>query len=133
MTRFPLFTEFVFGLAQFAVRDQDREQKLQFLFRIYDMDRDGYISNGELFQVRCVVHFLLSLSCISCDDWYDTQVLKMMTGKNLTNSQLQQIVDRTILYLDKDADGKISYEEFRALVKKNANLSHVTNSMTLDL
>ena len=57
----------------------------------------------------------------------------MMTGKNLTNSQLQQIVDRTILYLDKDADGKISYEEFRALVKKNASLSHVTSSMTLDL
>ena len=23
-----------------------------FLFRIYDMDNDGYISNGELFQVK---------------------------------------------------------------------------------
>lgn len=39
------------GLAQFAVRDEDSEKKLEFLFRIYDMDRDGYISNGELFQV----------------------------------------------------------------------------------
>ena len=48
---FTFFPEFVIGLAQFAVRDED-EKKLQFLFRIYDMDRDGFISNGELFQVR---------------------------------------------------------------------------------
>ncbi len=53
------------------------------------MDRDGYISNGELFQV-----------------------LKMMVGSNLKDSQLQQIVDKTILFHDKDGDGKISFEEF---------------------
>ena len=40
------------GLAQFAIRDQDREKKLEFIFSIYDMDRDGLISNGELFKVR---------------------------------------------------------------------------------
>ena len=34
------------------------------------------------------------------------QVLKMMTGSNLTDQQLQQVVDKTIIYLDKDADGK---------------------------
>ena len=50
------------------------------------MDRDGYISNGELFQV-----------------------LKMMVGSNLKDTQLQQIVDKTILYADKDNDGKISF------------------------
>jgi serine/threonine-protein phosphatase 2B regulatory subunit len=50
------------------------------------MDRDGYISNGELFQV-----------------------LKMMVGNNLKDAQLQQIVDKTIIYADKDHDGKISF------------------------
>ncbi len=60
------------------------------------------------------------------------QVLKMMTGKNLSNSQLQQIVDRTILYLDKDEDGRISYEEFRQLVKKNASLDQVTTTMAVE-
>ena len=30
----------------------------------------------------------------------------MMTGSNLTDQQLQQVVDKTIIYLDKDADGK---------------------------
>lgn len=53
------------------------------------MDNDGYISNGELFQV-----------------------LKMMVGNNLKDTQLQQIVDKTILFADKDEDGRISFEEF---------------------
>ena len=43
------------------------------------MDRDGYISNGELFAV-----------------------LKMMVGSNLKDTQLQQIVDKTIINADKD-------------------------------
>jgi len=61
-------------------------------FKIYDIDRDGYISNGELFQV-----------------------LKMMVGNNLKDGQLQQIVDKTIIYSDKDGDGRISYDEFCAV------------------
>ena len=42
------------------------------------MDNDGYVSNGELFQV-----------------------LKMMVGNNLKDTQLQQIVDKTIILYDK--------------------------------
>ena len=42
------------------------------------MDNDGFVSNGELFQV-----------------------LKMMVGSNLKDTQLQQIVDKTILLYDK--------------------------------
>ena len=30
---------------------------------------------------------------------------------------LKQIVDKTILYLDKDSDGKISFEEFKTVMK----------------
>lgn len=55
-------------------------------FKIYDIDRDGFITNSELFQV-----------------------LKMMVGNNLKDPQLQQIVDKTIIYADKDKDGKISF------------------------
>lgn len=104
------FKEFVKGLAQFAVVQEDNETKLRFIFKIYDMDRDGYISNGELFQV-----------------------LKMMVGKNLTNIQLQQIVDKTILYLDKDDDGKISYEEFKLMVQKGSRLNNVTDVMSVEV
>lgn len=58
------------------------------------MDRDGFISNGELFQV-----------------------LKMMVGNNLKDGQLQQIVDKTIIYADKDKDGKISFVSIKLLRK----------------
>ncbi|XP_007948503.1 calcineurin subunit B type 2 [Orycteropus afer afer] len=87
------FQEFILGASLFSVRGGE-EQKLRFAFSIYDMDRDGYISNGELFQV-----------------------LKMMVGDNLKDSQLQQVVDKTIIILDTDGDGRISFEEFCAVVR----------------
>ncbi|KAM5331845.1 calcineurin subunit B type 2 [Glossophaga mutica] len=86
------FEEFIVGASQFSVKG-DEEQKLRFAFSIYDMDKDGYISNGELFQV-----------------------LQMLVGDNLKDWKLQQLVDKTIITLDRDGDGKISFEEFRAAV-----------------
>ena len=41
----------------------------------------------------------------------------MMVGNNLNEVQLQQLVDRTIVKADKDFDGKISFDEFRDMVK----------------
>ena len=46
------------------------------------------------------------------------KVLKMMVGTNLTETQLQQIVDKTVVQLDKDQDGMISYEEFCGIIAK---------------
>lgn len=63
-------------------------------FDVYDLDRDGYISNGELFLV-----------------------LKIMSGDHLKPEELQQVVDKTLRDADKDGDGKISFEEFKALVE----------------
>ena len=63
------------GIASLYGTDDDK--KLQFAFNIYDIDKDGFISNGELFTV-----------------------LKMMVGNNLTDLQLQQLVDRTIIKAD---------------------------------
>ena len=40
----------------------------------------------------------------------------MMVGSNLKDCQLQQIVDKTILFADRDDDGKISFEEFCEIV-----------------
>ncbi|XP_012493742.1 PREDICTED: calcineurin subunit B type 2 [Propithecus coquereli] len=88
------FQEFIRGTSQFSLKGVE-EQKLRFAFSIYDMDKDGYISNGELFQV-----------------------LKMMVGNNMRDWELQQLVDKTILILDTDGDGKISFEEFSAVVRR---------------
>ena len=61
------FQEFVSGLSAFSSKG-NQEEKLRFAFKVYDIDRDGYISNGELFIV-----------------------LKMMVGSNLKDMQLQQV------------------------------------------
>ena len=86
------FKEFIEGISQFSVKG-DKHAKLRFAFQIYDIDQDGFISNGELFTV-----------------------LKMMVGNNLKDIQLQQIVDKTMLQFDSDKDGKISFEEFCKVV-----------------
>jgi serine/threonine-protein phosphatase 2B regulatory subunit len=97
------FQEFVTGLSAFSSKG-NKEQKLQFAFKVYDIDRDGYISNGELFIV-----------------------LKMMVGSNLKDQQLQQIVDKTIMEADLDKDGKISFEEFTKMVES----TDISMSMTV--
>ena len=65
------------------------------------MDNDGYISNGELFQV-----------------------LKMMVGSNLKDTQLQQIVDKTILFADKVNANDIMVISFPTLFLRSFDKSH---------
>lgn len=82
------FAEFVHGLARFSGRG-GAERRMRFAFDIYDEDGDGFISNGELFRT-----------------------LRGMLGTQMKEVQLQQVVDRTIRDLDKDGDGKISFDEW---------------------
>ncbi|TIB70630.1 hypothetical protein E3Q23_04113, partial [Wallemia mellicola] len=96
------FQEFVGGLSAFSNRG-GRDEKLKFAFKVYDMDRDGYISNGELYIV-----------------------LKMMVGNNLRDQQLQQIVDKTIMEGDKDGDGRLSFDEFADMVSATDILKQMT-------
>ena len=99
------FQEFVSGLSAFSSKG-NKEEKLRFAFKVYDIDRDGFISNGELFIV-----------------------LKMMVGSNLKDQQLQQIVDKTIMEADTDQDGKISFDEFKRMVEG----TDVSMAMTLGM
>lgn len=99
------FQEFLTGLSAFSGKTSKLE-KLVFAFKIYDIDKDGFIGNGELFIV-----------------------LKMMVGKNLEDEQLQQIVDKTIMEADKDGDGKLSFEEFKNAIDS----SKVANALTLNI
>lgn len=66
------FQEFVSGLSAFSSKG-NKEEKLRFAFKVYDIDRDGFISNGELFIV-----------------------LKMMVGSNLKDQQLQQVCSQLV-------------------------------------
>ena len=86
------FREFVKALAIFS-NDVDKREKLHFTFKMYDIDGDGKISNKDLFLT-----------------------LQVMVGTNLTDVQLQQIVDKTFIEADLDRDGYISFEEFEKIV-----------------
>ena len=44
------FVEFINGLAALSSGANEKE-KIKFAFKIYDLDEDGYISNGDLFKV----------------------------------------------------------------------------------
>eukprot|EP00029_Vermamoeba_vermiformis_P011509 TRINITY_DN6342_c0_g1_i1.p1 TRINITY_DN6342_c0_g1~~TRINITY_DN6342_c0_g1_i1.p1 ORF type:complete len:183 (+),score=79.34 TRINITY_DN6342_c0_g1_i1:84-632(+) len=98
------FKEFISALSIFSDKG-NKEGKLKFAFQVYDIDGDGFISNGELFQV-----------------------LKMMVGSNLNDVQLQQIVDKTILEGDQDKDGRISFEEFKRMI---SNIEEIEEKMTI--
>lgn len=99
------FQEFISGLSAFSGKSS-KVDKLRFAFKIFDMDRDGYISNGELFLV-----------------------MKIMVGKNLQDEELQQIVDKSMVEADENCDGKLDFEEFKNMVDSKS----VANSLTLNI
>ncbi|PVD25876.1 hypothetical protein C0Q70_13540 [Pomacea canaliculata] len=73
----------------------NRDEKLRFAFKMYDLDGDDKISRDEL-----------------------VQVLHMMVGANISEEQLGSIADRTIKEVDLDKDDFISFEEFvKAMTK----------------
>lgn len=99
------FKEFVTGLSVFSSAGSV-DDKLKFLFKVYDIDNDGYISNGELFIV-----------------------LRLMVADSLTDVQLQELVDRTIMEGDSDGDGRLSFAEFKKIIEST---SDITQKLSLD-
>lgn len=90
------FRQFMQVLARFRPikkskdnRLNSREQKLQFAFKMYDLDGDGKISRDELLAI-----------------------LHMMVGANISEEQLTSIAERTILEADQNGDQMISLDEF---------------------
>ena len=85
------FAEFVNGLSRV---DNDEESKVRFLFDVYDFDKDGFISNSDLFHV-----------------------VKLM-ARDVPCRHLQQLVDRTLRDCDTDRDGKLCFDEFHRAVSQ---------------
>jgi serine/threonine-protein phosphatase 2B regulatory subunit len=85
-------------------------------FKVYDMDRDGYISNGELYLVlkQMVGNNLKvrwGISIVDASAWrfpmeaprrWGCAIPLIMGTADCQDQQLQQIVDKTIMEADKD-------------------------------
>ncbi|KAJ3159644.1 Calcineurin subunit B type 2 [Geranomyces michiganensis] len=95
------FRQFVEALSVFS-KSAKRDQKLNFAFKVYDVNGDGVIDGSDLFHI-----------------------LKLMVGSNLSDAQVQSLVDQTILEADVlDKDGAISLQEFKRAMF-NADLENV--------
>jgi calcineurin B family protein 1 len=66
-----------------------KENKLKFLFGIYDRDKDDRISKAELLAI-----------------------LRMLVGSNIPEEQMNAIAERTISELDRDGNMFITFKDF---------------------
>ncbi|CAB4029068.1 calcineurin B homologous 1 [Paramuricea clavata] len=105
------FREFMKTLAHFrrcSKRGQNplntEEEKLKFIFSIYDIDKDGNITKADLLKI-----------------------LEMMVGVSIGKEQLELIAHRTIQDADADSDDAIDFEEF----KKVMATEEIENKMTV--
>jgi len=95
------FQEFIQGLSIFSAKSgASREDKLKFVFKIYDIDGDGFLSNADL-----------------------VKAVQIMVGRNLKDKQLQQVVDKIFQWNERASSDLISFEDFCAMVG-NADSKH---------
>lgn len=101
------FEEFITGLSIFSA-NAPKEQKMQFCFKIYDMDEDGFISQEELSRM--------------------VTTLVVDAGIKMTTKDIEHVIERTFEQTDTKRDGVIDFEEFRAMVQKHPQ---VLENMTI--
>jgi serine/threonine-protein phosphatase 2B regulatory subunit len=99
------FRQFVNNLGVFGPNGSV-EDKIEFAFRIYDVDGDGFVSEDDL-----------------------EAVLKMMVGDNIVDDSLHRVIRQVFSDADKDGDGLISREEFTAAV----DVADIANRLTITL
>jgi len=96
------FKEFVSGFSVLCPKGTF-DEKLNFSFRIYDLDGDGFIDKDELYH-------MLKASI------FETLVLQ------LSESQMRALVDHTFEEVDINHDGRISFEEYKAMAMKHPKI-----------
>ena len=97
------FRDFVKALARFRREDgsgkahplNHTENKLEYAFRMYDIDGMNKISKDNI-----------------------CYILSLMVGANKSSEQLIAIADRTMLEADEDKDGYIDFAEFKKAMEK---------------
>lgn len=85
------FDEFIVLMERFGKDPQETEMQLRAAFKVFDKNKDGFISVRELKEVM------------------------MNLGEKMTDDEFEDM----IVEADVDGDGQIDYEEFIAMMTKN--------------
>ncbi|KYQ90431.1 calcium-binding EF-hand domain-containing protein [Tieghemostelium lacteum] len=88
------FKQFIQTLSNFHP-NADKHDKIKLLFKVYDINNDGYITKDEI-----------------------QKVLTMMVGKALTNEQILEIVEETLTEADVNGKGKLDFNDFENSIEK---------------
>lgn len=99
------FRQFVDLIAVFGAAGRHAE-KLDFVFRIYDVDGDGFVSEADL-----------------------ASVLRMLVGDNMDVDTVESVAAKVVNDADTDGDGRISRHEFTEAV----DIGEVVRRFTVQL
>ncbi|KAI3713569.1 hypothetical protein L1987_72149 [Smallanthus sonchifolius] len=97
-----LFANRIFALFDVKHKGLPLEDKINFSFKLYDLDETGFIERREVKQM------LIELL-------HESEI-------NLADENLETILDNTFSEADGDQDGKIDKSEWRSFVTKNPSL-----------
>jgi Ca2+-binding EF-hand superfamily protein len=97
------FTDFIAGLS--AITQGSMEDKLDWMFRLYDSDNNGVLDEKEVFSLM-------------------KGVLKSQNNQSKSWSMLEigQAADRLFKTMDADGNGSVDKTEFVAIAKKDEHL-----------
>ena len=81
------------------------EQKMEWVFQLYDTNENGFISKDEMLTIVKSIHTMCSGA----------------TRDEAAASQVESVYAKA----DTNSDGQLSFEEFLALAKKDPTISNV--------
>eukprot|EP00703_Trepomonas_sp_PC1_P004466 JAP92140.1 Calcineurin regulatory subunit B [Trepomonas sp. PC1] len=93
------FSSFVSHLSIFSYKASE-EEKLRFVFAVYDKDKDGQVNEAELYEI-----------------------LKACVGNNIEDAQLKLLVQGTMADADKNGEKQLNYDEFKQCISRNTGLA----------